>query len=245
MAEHNLETMSYQRLRCIGERLGIKGDELLDRSELIDAIKEILEERQLDRERINNEVMKLKGKKYDLVEDLNVEAEDFGMYPLPELYVETSVHMLLRDPHWAYVYWNVSPYQLETMKEAHPDSVLVLRIHQFSHPRLPLSKCQEFFDISVREDDASWYVTLPATGSWYAAALVAREEGVWAETLAVSNEIFSPSGYWLERVDELKENERELALFHAAVTDFSGHEVDSVLVKTILQKLEQPAEQHE
>lgn len=236
MAEQNLESMSIKRLRCIGSRLGIKDDEILDQDELISAIEEILEERSADRYLKNNEVMNLKGKKYDLVDDLCTEAEGEPVYEIPEFYVETSVHVLLRDPHWAFVYWNLNLKDLEVMKEAHGQLQLVLRVHELSHPRLPLTKCRNFFDISVKEEDSSWYVNLLKPGSWYVASLIASA-GDWSEMLTSSNEIYSPGGYWLERIDELKQNERELALFHSAVTDFSGHEVDSVLVKNILAEL--------
>jgi len=242
MIDQRLETMPMKRLRCIGERLGVKGSELNNRDDLIHAIEEILEERYAERQSSNNEVMKFKGTKYDLIDDLCTHQESEPIHQLPSMYIETSVHMMLRDPYWAYVYWNVSPYQLEELKEARSSLELKLRVHEFSHPRLPLSKNRDYFDISIREDDASWYVNLPKPGSWYVVSLLAVDGESWQETLASSNEIYSPGGYWLERTDELKHDERELALFHSAVTDFSGHEVDSLLVKHILKQLEEAKE---
>ncbi len=236
MADQHLENMSLERLRCIGRRLGIKDDEILDRQELIDAIEEILEERTSDRLRQNNEVMNLKGKKYDLIDDVCSEADGEPFFEIPEGYCETSVHMLLRDPHWAFVYWNLNSKDMETMKEQRGEFELTLRIHEFSHPRLPVTKCRNYFDIPVREEDSSWYVNLLKLGRWYVASLLAGN-AEWSEVLASSNEIFSPEGYWVERVEELKADERELMLFHAAVTDYSGHEVDSVLVKSMLDTL--------
>lgn len=236
MAEQHLEQMTLARLRCIGRRLGIKDEEGLNRRELVQAIEEILEERSDDRLRLNNEVMNLRGKKYDLIDDICSESQGEPLYDIPESYADTSVQMLLRDPHWAFVYWNLNTKDLEEEKEARGEIGLVLRIHEFAHPRLPLTKCRNFFDISIREDDSSWYVNLLNLNRWYVASIIAVS-GDWSEVLASSNEIFAPGGYWIDRVDELKCSERELALFHAAVTDFSGHEVDSMLVKTMLSEL--------
>lgn len=236
MADQHLGSMSIKRLRLIGTRLGINDVQDLLRDELIETIEDILEERLDDRLKNNNEVMSLKGKKFDLFDDLCTEAVGEPVYELPDFYADTSVHMMLRDPYWAFVYWNVNPKDLEVIKEQHGEVRLVLRIHEFSHPRLPLSKCKKSFDISVKEDDTSWYVNLLELSRWYVASLVAQS-GNWSETLCSSNEIYSPGGYWLERIQELKANQRELDLFHAAVTDLSGHEVDSILVQTILEGL--------
>ncbi len=236
MADQHLDSMSVHRLRLIGKRLGIKDAQELNRAELIDTIEEILEERLDDRLSKNNEVMSLKGKKFDLFDDLCTEAVGEPIYDLPHSYAETSVHMILRDPYWAYVYWNINPKDIEVIKETRGTYSLVLRIHEFTHPRLPLSKCRKSFDIPIREEDTSWYVNLLDLSRWYVASLVAQA-GTWSETLCGSNEIYSPGGYWIERIQELKSDQRELDLFHAAVTDLSGHEVDSVLVKSIMEEL--------
>ncbi len=236
--DNKLYGMTVKRLHCIADRLGIKDCETLKRNELVEAIEEALEEIGDERLQRNNEIMRLKGKLYDILDHICPPDDGTCSWVIPEAYHDTSIHLLLRDPFWAFAYWDVNQKELEIVREVHPDLQLKLRAYEFSQPRLPLSQCREYFDISVREHDNSWYINLNHTGCWYTVSLLA-EEGEWQEILCSSNQVYSPLGYWTERVEELKRDKRHLELFKLGTSDANGHEVDSILVRSVLSQLEQ------
>lgn len=236
--DSKLQWMPVKRLQCVARRLGIKDCETLDRKDLIEAIEEALEDIGDERLQRNNEIMRLKGKLYDILDHICPADDDTCSWEIPEAYHDTAIHLLLRDPFWAYAYWDLNQKELELIREAHPELQLKLRVYEFTQPRLPLSQCREHFDISIRDHDSSWYINLNHTGRWYIVGLLA-EEGEWHEILCSSNQVYSPKGYWSDRVDELKQDKRHLELFKLGASDANGHEVDSILVRSILSQLEQ------
>ncbi|MCF7945682.1 MAG: DUF4912 domain-containing protein [Spirochaetia bacterium] len=237
MSEKKLYSLPLEDLRCIVRRWGVKDADSLKRNDIIDLIEEIVEERKSDHRINNNEIMKLKGKKYDILEYFYSENESGELFEIPETYIETSVHLMLRDPFWAYAYWNLNPLDIDQISENHPSFELKLRVFEIDDENTPVNKVKTYFDIPIKAADKSWYINLSKLDTWYAAAVIAVDEG-WCSRLCLSNRIFSPGGYWVHHIDELYNDKRALELFHAGSSDNSGHKVDSSVVSVILDELE-------
>ena len=238
MAENNLQSLTINDLRCIIRRWGVKNADDLVKSEIIELIEEIVEERKSDHRDNNNEIMKLKGKKYDILEFFYHEQAVKTSCTVPDIYMENSIHLLLRDPFWVFAYWNVNPLEMENLAGSCPEHELILRVYELEENSSPLSSAVSFFDIPVKKSDRSWYINLSVLDTWYKAALIAVTPEKMTK-LCVSNSVFSPGGYWAHHVKELNADKRSLELFFAGTTDHTGHTEDSTVVRKILDELEQ------
>ena len=47
-----------------------------------------------------------------------------GVESLPETYNDTSIHMILKDFNWAYVFWSLSSQQFSELEESGAELIL-------------------------------------------------------------------------------------------------------------------------
>ncbi len=229
-------SLSAEELQCLLRKEGVRHSEDLTKEELIELLEEIQEDKIADRQ-MSNDIMKLKGKKYDIFRE-QIAAENEGAnFEIPEQYAETQITLLLRDPFWAYAYWDINRIELTKMKEQYPQMEILLRVYELSgfggNPKEALSS----FEIPIQESDTSWYINLPTPGRCYIVDLICNcspEEERQVFKLAQSNQVESPGGYWLDHIDELKEHAEDLELFLSGLTDRSGIITDNPLVEIIV-----------
>ena len=106
---------------------------------------------------------------------------------LPQEYGETRVSVLVRDPEWLFVFWEIASgarasHGLHPGGEASP---LVLRLHDQS----PGGRVT---DIPVNDLTSSWYVRVPVAGAAYVVELgIKRASGEWV-SLARSGAVQLP-----------------------------------------------------
>ena len=87
MTRDRLSKYSMFDLYKIAENEGIQYDYSDgDRDELIEKILEALEEDKTERDLANNDAMKLKNTKYDILQDYELEAQEKQVYSIPERY---------------------------------------------------------------------------------------------------------------------------------------------------------------
>lgn len=175
MDKERLRSLQIGNLQELAHRSGIANVDDIDRSSLIEQILEVFEEERLDRERSNNIEMLVKEKKFELNPDDNLEYPDFEEYELPETYLESRIVLMLRDPEWAFTYWDLSPAHRNLVDESPETSTLLLRIRG-SRTGVSQDKTstvdENEFDIPVAMTERRLYVNLPAPGKSYRAALV-------------------------------------------------------------------------
>jgi len=127
MTKERLHELTLDALREIARREEISFTPDAGRETLIELILEEEEEEKTDRESTNNAAMQVNEKKF---ENIQLESESFLLeYELPESYNETKVRLLLRDPLWAFAYWDLKRSDIETI-EGLPESTLALRVYQ-------------------------------------------------------------------------------------------------------------------
>jgi hypothetical protein len=110
---------------------------------------------------------------------------------LPQGYNETFIGVLLRDPFWAYAFWEIKQAD-RTAREQHPQfDGYRLRVSPLSGPKgLPQG---ESFTIPVGVEDGAWYLCLPGGNGWYRVDLLCVI-GTMEEVLAHSTPIRVPRG---------------------------------------------------
>jgi hypothetical protein len=193
MIRDRLEALSLESLRRIAVQYDIDVTEDMSRETLVDLIFDALEENRLEKEASDTNPMKVEEKKYVLFEGAELEGvHDFpDDAELPDDYNETRVVLLVRDPAWAFAYWEIGQGTLDELGEDEIDSLdLLLRVSGSEDRRLTNP---EQFDIPVQASDLNWYINLPRPETYYRIDLIARgEEG--DSLLASSNTILVPPG---------------------------------------------------
>lgn len=224
-----LSRLTIENLLEIAARLGIHLENP-GREELISTIQEIMEEDRQERESSNNPAMSIKNKKYDILQDDELESQIDQDYPLPESYNENRIVLLLRDPHWAFTYWDIKPADLMEFS-VNPDfEELFLRV---SHSTGVDSRDNVFFDIPVHTADQSWYINLPIQGVKYRLKLISRINGK-ENVVCESNEIYGPVGDVAGIPQPEPDQEMiDMLLMLSGLSEFS----DSEYIKKIPQRI--------
>jgi hypothetical protein len=222
MTRERLQPLSEEVLRKIALREGIHNHEEASREQLIEAIIEALEEDRSEREHLNNEAIRLEHRKYDILMDEEIILLSQDEVELPQSYNDTRIVILLRDPFWAYAYWDINPAELEKLGEETFYNGLFLRVYEFHGDSPTEDNIVEFFDIPVEESDGSWYISLTHSGSDYAVELrcrVMHKEKI----LAMSNKVHSPLGYFGRHQAELLDEPETMMLMLSGLWDYDKH----------------------
>ena len=190
MTKERLAGLSLESLNQLAQRRGIRLPEDADRSTLIEQILEVEEEERIDRLSEDNMAMKVEEKKFDTNPEEDITPEEGDEYSLPESYNETRLVLLLRDPYWAFAYWDIEQAELEKLR-TESGGELFLRVFETSGSDTAAQFRGEFFDIPVTLEDKSWYINLPRCGINFFVQLATRNrDGV--EVLCISNLVRSP-----------------------------------------------------
>jgi uncharacterized protein len=231
------KSLSIEELQQLTAREGVKAVDRYNRDELVDILEEIWEEKIADR-KLNNDIMRLKGKKYDIYrEDLNENYKEIE-YVIPEHYPKTKIQLLLRDPYWAYAYWDINQFDLKSLLSKTIEPQFFLRVYELNSKTSDIADFLSSFEIPVKAEDSSWYINLPTPGRWYQVDLICSANDDYEELLCRSHMIESPGSYWLNRGEELRKDPNAFKLFLSGVTDGSGHIADNILIQKILTEME-------
>ena len=190
MTEERLQLLPEDFLREIAVKEGINVNETIDKQDLIDLILDAIEEDREENSMANNPAMRIKERKFDIT--LNEQFDfDEDLYPLPEKYNETKIVLLLRDPVWAYAYWDIKESEISSLKFGALNGDLFLRVYEMKMSEFEKKNISDFSDIPVTLDDNSWYINLPETGIYYCVELILKSS-VSEKVLCRSNTVKSP-----------------------------------------------------
>lgn len=174
LSRQYLETLPSADLIALADDLGIDVPENLNRrfiiGELLDTAAEIKRENYTD---LKNDS--------DKIHPVSV---------LPETYNENQISVVLRNPVWAYVYWDIREADFQKIQKTAGFTSLVLRVSSFSNQ--DSVKPSDYFEISVSVSDRNQYVLLPASVKNIRIDLVAEFKGSASELLASSKKINLP-----------------------------------------------------
>jgi uncharacterized protein len=228
MTRERLTALSKETLIALARRKGLYVDlesacDGTGREELIDQILEALEEDRSERLLSNNPAMLAKGRKYEIFLDEEIICQEIEEYHIPERYNETRIVLLLRDPLWAYAYWDIQDAKIASLKEEPYYEGIFLRVYEFSSAVPSKDHVIDYFDIPVREEDDSWYISLPKPGGYFCVDL--RGKSLHGDSLLCrSGMIKSPLGYIAENQDDFFSSPDQVKLMLSGLWDFQGRD---------------------
>ena len=130
MIRQHLAELSLEGLMRVASRHEVDVEPDVDRDELIEALVDVIEEAQEERERLNNNPVKVQRVKYELTRDDEV-PQDFGLFgdvDLPERYNDARIVLMLRDPAWAFAYWDIRKSKRREYQQAPQFDGVFLRV---------------------------------------------------------------------------------------------------------------------
>lgn len=167
----NIESLSDNELRNIAQQEDLEDWNSLSREELIEGLEHLYDE---DDDKSFDGITGSSKKKF--VNTLtDVQSDNVlslpGVESLPETYNDTSIHMILKDFNWAYVFWSLSSQQFSELEESGAE--LILRNTRLDADDQKVAE----YDIDVSLSDTNWTVELPYPGFKYRVSLVAVSRG--------------------------------------------------------------------
>lgn len=243
MTRERLLLLSNETLLTLAKREGIHLDDDLqlegdEREDLIDQILDALEEDRTERIAANNSAMHAKSRKYDIFRDEEIVSREEEEFFIPERYNETRIILMLRDPLWAYAYWDIQDVKLKALQEEPYYDGLFLRVYQFSSAVPSKEHVVDYFDIPIREDDDSWYISLSKPGGFFCVDV--RGRSLHGDTLLCrSNMVKSPLGFIAENKEDLAGRKDEMKVMLSGLWNFDDSEFeDSDIPQRVLQILD-------
>lgn len=93
--------------------------------------------------------------------DMTISSEvvESDLNSLPDTYNESNLTVILRNPVWAFVYWDLSNDDINLVKKSNPNS---FQLHVSFFEDMSESKASDSFDIKISLSDREQYVLIPA-----------------------------------------------------------------------------------
>ncbi len=194
MIRTRLEELSIEGLLLVASQNGLEPDPDVDRDYLIGQLVDIIRENREEREAGNSKTVRIQQKKFSIIHDDEAPPTEnlLDGFTLPDHYETNRITLMLRDPHWAYTYWDLSTVKAREYQSSTRFDGMFLRVLQLDGASEDL-RIRDSFEIPVQIDDTSWYIYLPRLESYYRIQLVAKNNHR-RELLAVSNEVYVPRG---------------------------------------------------
>lgn len=108
---------------------------------------------------------------------------------LPKSYNHTKINTLLRNPAWAFVFWDIRE-QDSTMFKKNNITSLILSVHFYDNKFT--DKISDSFEIQVEIEDREQYVLLPAGKKYFSINLEYIKSGTTKDVLASTRRVEIP-----------------------------------------------------
>lgn len=175
LSRQYLESLSTTDLITIADDYGIDIPDNLNRRFIIGELMEAGEELLASDENESEEELK---------EDNSAVSDE-----LPKSYNHTKINTLLRNPAWAFVFWDIREAD-STMLKKNSITSLILSI-QFYDNKFT-EKSSDSFELQVSSEDREQYVLLPAGKKFYSINLEYIKPGVGKDVLASTKRVEIP-----------------------------------------------------
>ncbi|MGO8695123.1 MAG: DUF4912 domain-containing protein [Rectinemataceae bacterium] len=193
MNSEKLESLSLEALYALADKMGLDLPSGLERLFVMEEILEALAEDSEDRRSSTDGALLVEENKYSGSESDSLDFALDDAPPLESRYNETMIRALVRDPSWAFAYWDLSDAEKSVMIGDESASPLFLRVVELD---LEGDDAKHgHFDIPVSLDDLQWYINLPRSGIRFRIDLCSRKgaaPGSRIRVLARSNSVDSP-----------------------------------------------------
>lgn len=171
-----LETLSSADLIALADDYGIDIPDNLNRRFIIGELLEVSQE--FSQSAAKAGVMNENGEVPSVSEEL------------PSSFNETELSVILRNPAWAFVYWDISAEGLKKISESSRFRNMVLRVSYFEneHDSNPV----EYYDLQVSLTDRAQYILLDTGRKFLRVDLVAFFSDGTNDSLTISKRIALP-----------------------------------------------------
>lgn len=124
---------------------------------------------------------------------------------LPSSYGKTEIYALVRDPHWFFAYWEITPQKFNQIKKEYGQDILenskpVIRVYDVTDSKNPANS--PFSDEFISFDSGNWYVNVSKSGRSYLCRLGLLTKDGKLIKIADSNLITMPLGRVSDITDE-------------------------------------------
>ncbi|HET7838107.1 MAG TPA: DUF4912 domain-containing protein [Rectinemataceae bacterium] len=195
MTSEKLDSLSLEALYAVADKMGLDLPPGLERLFVVEEISEAIAEDSEDRRAAHGEAVHVEEKKYSSPElgeiDADLDSSGAEAPVLETRYNETMIHALVRDPSWAFAYWDLSDADQTALFGEDGGSALFLRVVELGGE----DGRREYFDIPVSSEDHQWYINLPRPGVRFRIDLCVRPGDspvARIRVLARSNDVESP-----------------------------------------------------
>ena len=144
----------------------------------------------------------------------------------------------MRDPLWAFAYWDVKDADLDKIADPAGSMELFLRVCELKVGGDRESGVVDYFDIPVKSTDSSWYINLPTPGKSYVIELYSRDEEK-DQFLCRSNAIHSPLGQVaVEYLHEMITHPDNDAMVLTGLDQYSGSSLRENIPQRIISMID-------
>ncbi|OHD16148.1 MAG: hypothetical protein A2087_10450 [Spirochaetes bacterium GWD1_61_31] len=170
MTIEKLNGLSIEALYSLAEKVGLDLPVGLEPMFIIGELIEAFDEDSKDRRMAGHTAVHIEEKKFSGSELDEIDASLDAAACIENRYNETNLQVLVRDPGWAFVFWDIRDEELETLQLDSSFGGLFLRVIE-----APGSTEATQFDVTVGRQDSSWYIHLPEPDTWYSIELCAKK----------------------------------------------------------------------
>ncbi|WP_018525927.1 DUF4912 domain-containing protein [Alkalispirochaeta alkalica] len=211
MIRRRLEELSLQALFALAEQNGLDLGPDTDRGSVIEELEDLIAENQEDREQNNSVTVRIQQKKFTLIndDDTPLTGEQLDGFELPDDYEINKITLMLRDPRWAFAYWDLSSAKKREYSESSRFDGISLRVIEVEREKQEIV-IRDSFEIPVQLSDSSWYIHIPRQKTSYRIQLIGLIQHR-RELLAVSNRIYVPAAHLPVTPEAM--TPRQMALF--------------------------------
>jgi len=202
-----LNGLSIDALYALSEKMGLDLPPDLERVFIVEALLEAFEEDSAERKAVGDAAVHIEEKKYSGSELDEIDASIDAAPCIECRYNETVVHVIVRDPAWAFVFWDVRDDEFDELRASDAFSCLFLRV--IKEPGYD-GKSSVSFEVVVGDDDDHWYLHLPEEDCSYRVDLYART-GSKSRLLAHSPVMRTPRALMSDSLADLDPDAAELA----------------------------------
>jgi len=125
---------------------------------------------------------------------------------LPHGYGDNMITLMVRDPYWAYAFWEVTQKKLDSgragLGEAGQSSYLALRVYDITGISFDGRNAHRHFDTGIYERVGDWFLDVARPGRSFVADLGLKTHDGRFVTLARSNAITTPRDGVSDVLDE-------------------------------------------
>jgi hypothetical protein len=198
MTRESLQALPLEELVALAREEGYEEGGAGDRAILTEFILESLKDRAREKERENSPSTRVEESKYQTTDPQSRDRLGSVIYPIADRYNQTRLVFMVRDPYWAFAYWEMDNKTLGKLSEREDNIRLILRVHE-TEPAQASS-----FDIPIQLSDSSWYIYLPKQDCSYILELGFIDHDSYS-ALASSNPIHTPRESFAQNPDYSEE----------------------------------------